>query len=61
VDIEVLASEGTAWQPIVHKMMIDTGAQVTILEEPYFVSRCKLTLSMNTEVEGTRWLPRHAH
>jgi len=40
VDIEVLASEGTAWQPIVHKMMIDTGAQVTIVEEavPQFLS-----------------------
>jgi hypothetical protein len=40
VDIEVLASEGAAWEPIVHKMMIDTGAQVTIVEEvvPRFLS-----------------------
>lgn len=40
VDIEALASEGVAWEPIVHKMMIDTGAQVTIVEEavPQFLS-----------------------
>src|SRR3954465_175834 len=40
VDIEGLASEGAAWEPIVHKMMIDTGAQVTVVEEtvPQFLS-----------------------
>jgi hypothetical protein len=32
-DIELLASEGVAWEPIAHKMMIDTGAQLTVVED----------------------------
>jgi len=40
VDIDGLASEGTAWEPIIHKMMIDTRARVTVVEEivPQFLS-----------------------
>lgn len=33
-DVELLAQEGTAWQPISHRMMIDTGAALTIVEDP---------------------------
>ncbi len=32
-DIELLAQEGTAWQPVSHKMMVDTGAQLTVVED----------------------------
>jgi hypothetical protein len=33
VDIELLAKEGTAWEPIRHRMLVDTGAEVTIVED----------------------------
>src|SRR5215475_8763234 len=33
-DVELLAQEGTTWQPIFHRMMIDTGAALTIVEDP---------------------------
>jgi len=33
VDIELLAREGTAWEPIPHRMMVDTGAEITIVED----------------------------
>ena len=32
-DIEILAREGIAWEPIPHRMMIDTGAEITIVED----------------------------
>jgi len=33
-DVELLVNEGTAWQPIPHRMMVDTGADLTIVEDP---------------------------
>lgn len=33
-DVELLAEEAIAWQPISHRMMIDTGAALTIVEDP---------------------------
>jgi hypothetical protein len=33
-DVELLAKEGTAWQPVSHRMMIDTGAALTVVEDP---------------------------
>jgi len=32
-DIALLANEGTAWEPIAHRMMVDTGAEITIVED----------------------------
>jgi hypothetical protein len=32
-DIELLASERTAWEPVAHRMMVDTGAEITIVED----------------------------
>ena len=32
-DIELLAQEGTPWQPIPHRMMVDTGAEITVVED----------------------------
>jgi len=33
LDVELLARERTSWQPASHKMMVDTGAQLTVVED----------------------------
>lgn len=40
LEIELLAREGVAWQPVSHQMMVDTGAQLTVVEDavPKFLS-----------------------
>jgi hypothetical protein len=29
----LLAQEGIVWEPVSHKMMVDTGAQLTVVED----------------------------
>jgi hypothetical protein len=33
-DVELRAREGATWQPIPHRMMLDTGAALAIVEDP---------------------------
>ncbi len=54
LDIELLAREGTAWQPISHKMMVDTGAQLTVVEDavPQFLDLVPIRFQSIAGVTG---------
>jgi hypothetical protein len=54
LDIELLAQEGTTWQPVSHRMMVDTGAQLTVVEDavPKFLNLVPIRYQLIAGVTG---------